>query len=116
MKETGYIGGKGKTRGHNASFETPKVIWAELQVRIARCNSDGYYMEQVYSSEDYLAEMDRIARAFNMDINEVSARVERALKFCTGWCRRWLPCHQCRVKDCSKRGKKKSYEYGTYKY
>lgn len=114
--ETGYIGGKGKTRGAHASFEMPKQIWAELQVRIAHCNQDGYYMEAVYSSDNQLAEMDRIARAFNLDINEVSERVVRALKYCAGWCRRWQKCSTCKVKNCPKRGKKKAYEYTSYRY
>ncbi len=115
-KETGYIGGKGKAKGFHAPFETPKLIFAELALRIARTNPDGYFLSQVYSSEDQLAEMDRIARAFNLDINEVSARVERALKYVTGWCRRWQKCSNCRVKDCPKRSKKKAYDYTSYRY
>ena len=114
--ETGYIGGKGKTTGHNASFENPKMVYGELQVRIAHCNSDGYYLSQVYSSENQLVEMDRIARAFQIDINEVSARVEKALKYVTGWCRRWQKCSNCKVKSCPKRGKKKAYEYRSWRY
>ena len=115
-KETGYLGGKGRTRGHHGPHETPGMIWGELQVRISRTNNDGYFMESVYSSENQLAEMDRIARAFQIDINEVSMRVEKALKYVTGWCRRWKKCSDCKVKNCSKRGKKKAYEYSKYRY
>uniref|UniRef100_A0A6M3IQM7 Uncharacterized protein n=2 Tax=viral metagenome TaxID=1070528 RepID=A0A6M3IQM7_9ZZZZ len=113
--ETGYIG-KSSTRGHNAPFENPVMLWGELQVRIAHCGQDGYLMENIYSQENQLAETDKIARAFHMDINEVSARCERVLKYVTGICRRWIPCRHCRVKDCTKRGKKKAYEYQSYRY
>ena len=107
-----------KTRRINphAIFEEPMMLWAELQVRIAQTGQDGYYLEQVYSSENQLAEMERIARAFNLDINEVSTRVEKALRYVQGWCRRWQKCSACRVKDCPKRGKKKAYEYKVWRY
>jgi len=115
-KETGYTGGKNATRSHRAPFENPIALWAELALRISKTGQDGYFMEAVYSSENQLAELDRIARAFNMDINEVSARCDRALRYVTGLCRRWLPCHSCRVKDCPREGKKKAYEYNKYRY
>ena len=114
--ETGYIGGKGKMRGHHAPHEMPKLIWGELQVRITHCQQDGYFLSQVYSSENQLAEMDRIAGAFQLDINEVSDRVEKALRYVTGVCRRWIKCNGCHVKNCPKRGKKKAYEYSSYRY
>ena len=112
---TGYIG-KSSTRGHNAPFENPVMLFAELQVRISHCNSDGYFLMNIYSQENQLAETDKIARAFHMDINEVMARCERVLKYVTGICRRWIPCKRCRVKNCTKRGKKKAYDYQRYKY
>jgi len=114
-KETGYSG-KSTTRGHAAPFENPVALWAELSIRISHCQRDGYYLEQVYSSENQLAELDRITRAFGIDINEVADRVEKALSYVQGICRRWLPCHSCRVKDCPKRGKKKAYEYKSWRY
>jgi len=92
------------------------MLWGELQIRIAKTGRDGYYLEQVYSSENQLEEMDRIARAFNLDINEVSDRVEKALRYCTGICRRWVRCSNCKVNNCPKRGKKKSYKYTNYRY
>jgi len=114
-KESGYVG-KSSTRGHTAPFENPVMLWAELSIRIDRIGQDGYFLSQVYSGENQLVEMDRIARAFQIDINEVSARCEKALKYCTGICRRWQKCSACRVKDCPKRGKKKAYEYQSYRY
>jgi len=115
-KETGYVGGKSATKSHRAPFENPVTLWAELSIRIGRTGRDGYFLESVYSSENYLAELDRIARAFQIDINEVSERVEKALRYCTGVCRRWQKCSNCRVKDCPKRGKKKAYEYRGWRY
>jgi len=114
-RETGYSG-KSTTRGHTAPFENPVSLWAELSLRISKTGRDGYYLEQVYSNENQLAELHRIARAFGIDINEVSDRIEKALRYCTGICRRWLPCSRCRVKDCPKRGKKKAYEYKSWRY
>ena len=114
-KVTGYSG-KNSTRGHTAPFENPVMLWSELSLRVSHCGKDGYYLEQVYSGEDQLAELDRIARAFQIDINEVSDRVEKALRYCTGACRRWIPCKSCHVKDCPKRGKKKAYEYKLWRY
>ena len=114
-KETGYFG-INKKKGHHSPFEAPVALWAELSLRISKTGRDGYYLEQVYSSEDYLSELHRIARAFQIDINEVSIRIEKALRYCTGICRRWIPCHSCRVKDCPKRGKKKAYEYKSWRY
>ncbi|MFH1859807.1 MAG: hypothetical protein ABH870_02145 [bacterium] len=114
-KETGYIG-KSSTKGFHAPFENPVMLWAELSLRISHTNQDGYYLSQVYSSENQLVEMDRIARAFQIDINEVSSRVEKALKYVTGVCRRWKKCNDCKVKNCPKRGKKKAYEYKSWRY
>ena len=115
-KETGYAGSKSRPNNQRAPYETAIQIWAELAVRIGKTGQDGYFLVQVYSSENQLAEMDRIARAFQIDINEVSERLERALKYVTGWCRRWQKCSSCRVKDCPKRGKKQAYEYQSWRY
>ncbi len=116
FRETGYIGGKGKIRGFHAPYETPTQIWGELSLRISKTNPDGYFLEIVYSGQDQVEEMERIAKAFNMDINEVLARCERALRYVTGWCRRWQKCSNCRVQHCDRRGKKKAYEYRSYRY
>jgi len=115
-KETGYTGGKRSTRGHHAPFENPVMIWSELSIRLDRAGEDGYFAIQVYSSENQIAELDRIARAFQIDINGVSERVEKALSYVTGICRRWQQCSNCKVKDCSKRGRKKAYEYKVWRY
>ena len=114
-KESGYVGGN-KSHNQRAPYETPIQIWAELTKRIERTNQDGYFLQAVYSNDNRIAEMERIAKAFHMDINEVSDRVERALRYCTGWCRRWMKCSSCRVKDCPSRGKKKAYEYNSWRY
>ena len=44
-KETGYTGGKNRTVGHHANFETIKMIIGELNARLRLCGIAGLYLE-----------------------------------------------------------------------
>ena len=87
--DSGYTGSpQGKRFNPEGKFVKAAIMAAELDWRIAQCKQDGYWLEQVYSSEDNLETMSRIAQAFQVDINELDYRIHRALRFSCGFRRK----------------------------
>ncbi len=88
-RETGYVGGKGKKRNTRATFENPASVASEIDWRLCQCNSDGLFLEMVYSQpDDKVFVMQHIAVAMGVSINEVETNIHKALHYCCGSRRR----------------------------
>jgi hypothetical protein len=85
-KETGYTGGKGRTAGHFANFETIRMIIGELNARLKMCGKAGLYLEYLtlvdYGDKDYLAS--RLAGYHGTTPEEVLHLAGMALCYCCG--------------------------------
>ena len=86
-RETGYTGGKNRTIGHHANFETIKMITAELSARMKLCGAAGMYLEYLtcMDFDDYDSMCARLAGYFSTTPREVSYQANLSLRFC---CRR----------------------------
>ena len=83
-KETGYTGGKNRTVGHHANFETVKMIIGELNARLRLCGIAGLYLEYLtlidYEDYDYL--LSRLAGYTGTTPREVAYLSGMALRYC----------------------------------
>ena len=85
-KETGYAGGKGKTLGYHANYETIKMIIGELNFRLKQCGKAGLYLEYLtvmdYGDQEYL--IHRLAGYHNIFPGEVNYLAKMAMRYCCG--------------------------------
>ena len=84
--ESGYSGGKGKSRGNNAPFVTIREIIGELNARLRQCGKAGLCLEYMtlidYGDQNYLAE--RLAGYHGTTPREIFYMVNFAMRFCKG--------------------------------
>ncbi|AQU06090.1 hypothetical protein [Dehalococcoides mccartyi] len=83
-KESGYVGGN-RTQRHSAFFETPCQIAAEIEARLNACGSDGFMVKALYAWGE---RPEIVAQAFKLDEFNMWKRVERVLKYVSGWKRK----------------------------
>ena len=85
-KETGCAGGKGKTPGYHANYETIKIIIGELNARLKQCGIAGWYLEDLtrndYVDYDYL--LARLAGYTRVTPREVNYQSKMAMRYCCG--------------------------------
>ncbi len=90
-KETGFYDtpvGKRQIKA-KAGFISAAEIAAELDFRLQMCNSDGLFLEMVYSQpDDKVFVMQHIASALKVDINIIDRDIERALRYISGYRRK----------------------------
>ena len=84
-RETGYTGGPGSKRGHDAYFVTSICLAAEINVRLDVCGTDGKMARQCLADGwDELT----LAELMHIDQYRILTRVERVILFCSGQRRR----------------------------
>jgi len=85
---TEFRGGKRPTK-HRASFETPALVAAELEVRLSKCGLDGLILRDLIMLGD---PPEYLARCLGMSQEMINRRSMRALKYISsekrGWKRR----------------------------
>jgi len=84
-RETGYTDVQGPKRGHNAYFETPVCLSAEIKVRVAMCGLDGKLAVQCLADG---WDAQTLAELMHTSIYRIEARVRRVVRYCAGWRRR----------------------------
>ncbi len=86
-KDTGYYDtpvGKRQIKA-KAGFIGAAEIAAELDTRLQACNSDGLFLEMVYSQpDDKIFVTNHIAMALGVDVYQISRDIHRALNYCCG--------------------------------
>ena len=85
-KETGYVGGKGKSQSKRAPFENPAIICADLMCRLEGTGLDGVMLVLVYSQPDDKLWMEQyLSEALGIDINEIDRRIHQCLNYIKGY-------------------------------
>jgi len=87
-RETGYTDAPGKRHiSPHAPFERAVIIGAELMVRLGRCGTDSLLAQACYTDGKTDKE---IAKQHHVDQDDVSWRINRAIRYCaSGPVRRW---------------------------
>ncbi len=84
---TGYVDNRLSIRRgrHNAYYESPAALAAEVETRLELCGQDGLMLEAVFcwgKKPEYLM------RAFNLDEYKLMRRINSALAYISGWRRK----------------------------
>ena len=103
-KRSGYVESPTLNINAEASFVRAKVIWGEIDIRLAKCGRDRYLVEKNYC--EGLPE-DTIAREVGMDLWSVHKRINAVMSYISsGECPRWLDCEVCgQHEQCHKKKK-----------
>lgn len=85
-RPSGYVEPKIYVKhGHHAYYEVPVMIAAELLVRLENAGQDGAMARMLYV---YGEDEGAIARHWHTTSDIVTYRINRALRYCSGWKRR----------------------------
>ena len=85
---SGYVDapmGKGTKYIRGAGFETIRIVIAEITARVEMAGFDGILLEAVYT---WGKSHEALAKAHNLEVGDITVRVNRALKYCSGWSRK----------------------------
>ncbi len=84
-RETGYTDVQGPKRGHNACFETPVCLAAEITARLDKCNEDGKLARKCLADG---WDAQTLAELMHVDQYRITAKVRRVVHYCSGQRRR----------------------------
>ncbi|AGG07959.1 hypothetical protein [Dehalococcoides mccartyi] len=74
-----------RSRSRHASFEKPCQVAAEIESRLNACGSDGFIVKALYVWGE---KPEIVANAFNQNEFIMWKRVDRVLKYVSGWKRK----------------------------
>ena len=93
-RDTGYIDmGGGRRLASEGTFVKPASIWADVEMRLSRCNSDGHLAVGYFLGDvtmEWLVHWEGCTEA------DIWRRINRAVSYAgSGPCPRWLGCAEC---------------------